>query len=104
MSQASTPREWCLTEDQEDLLLMFLSAPGEILTTKELMDEFYPDDEYETGTPAPAKLRVMIMRIRDLLTWLADEYDLPREPALNTKRGQGWTMPKKSAKMVRELL
>lgn len=85
------PDEWGLSEQQEIVIGSLIDDAGRFIPACEFCNALYPDDKtYEVGDPAPAKLRVLVQRCRDIVAELTNE-----RVKIETKRGKGWRLTKK---------
>lgn len=66
MEQFELPSSWNLSEQQELVIGSLLDDAGRYLSAKCLCDALY-GGVHTTKQPAPAKLRVLIQRCRDIL-------------------------------------
>ena len=92
-NEFEVPNEWGLSDQQEIIIGSLMDDAGKFIPAYELCNGLYPDDKkgYEAGCPAPAKLRVLVQRCRDIV------HDLTNGKAsIETKRGKGWRVTKKS--------
>lgn len=92
MSDFEIPPQWGLSEQQECVIGSLIDDAGNYAPPYQLCAVLYPNDPpYAKGAPAPAKLRVLVQRCRDIV------YDLTDGRAeIETKRGKGWRVTKKS--------
>ncbi len=91
------PRAWKLTENQDFIIGSLADDAGTYITTYEFCKELYGGAE--KGMPAPAKLRVLIQRCREILS---DETD--GKVKIEGKRGSGWIMTRKNAARLRNIV
>lgn len=99
MDPFEIPESWGLSAQQECLIGSLLDEAGEYLSADDLCDALYPDDVREEGAPAPAKLRVLIQRCRDILHELSGG-----RADIEGKRGTGWRITKKGRVILRNLV
>lgn len=83
------PEKWGLSPQQITVIELLMLNPGKYVSSLELCYELY--DEKTTG-PAPAKLRMLVQRCRDIL------YDKvgSRVPIVG-RRNSGWKITRKGA-------
>lgn len=84
------PEEWGLSEQQEVVIGSLIDDAGSYIPPYELCRALY-DGKFKKGCPAPAKLRVLMQRCRDILHDLTEG-----KVRIETRRGQGWRITKKS--------
>lgn len=84
------PDEWGLSEQQEFVIGSLIDERGKYVPPFELCNELY-DEEYEAGAPAPAKLRVLMQRCRDIVADLTSG-----RVEIETRRGKGWRITKRA--------
>ena len=92
LEEFEVPDEWGLSEQQEVVIGSLIDERGKYIPPYALCAALYPnDDRYEPGSPAPAKLRVLVQRCRDIVSALTDD-----RSEIETKRGKGWRITKRS--------
>ena len=85
------PDEWGLSEQQEVVIGSLIDERGKYIPPCELCNALYPDDKtYKAGSPAPAKLRVLVQRCRDIVEDLTEG-----RAEIENKRGKGWRITKR---------
>lgn len=87
--QFDVPESWGLSPQQEDLIGTLLDEAGEYVSPADLCDIIY-EEEMPDDAPAPAKLRVLVQRCRDIVFELSDG-----KAEIETRRGKGWRITKK---------
>jgi hypothetical protein len=92
------PESWGLSEQQEFIIGSMADEPGVWQSAYDFCLQLY-DDEAEATMPAPAKLRVLIQRCREIL-----DKHTGVEVVIVGKRGSGWHMTRKSAAKLRILV
>ena len=91
------PVWWGLSDQQSFVIGTLMDKPGKFTSPYVLCDELYPDDGVDEGDPAPAKLRVLVQRCRDIVEGISDS-----EAEIETKRGKGWRITRKSHAILAE--
>ena len=81
------PEEWELSEQQELVIGSLVDYAGEYISPAEFCFALY-DEEIEG--PAPAKLRVLMQRCRQILDEITGE-----QVDIEVKRNKGWRITKK---------
>lgn len=80
------PDEWGLSERQEVVIGSLIDARGAYIPAFELCNALYVDDApYKRDDSAPAKLRVLMQRCRQIVDDLSAE-----RTRIAGKRGKGW--------------
>lgn len=91
------PEWWGLSEQQEFVIGTLMDMPGKFVAPYVLCNGLYLDDKAKKGDPAPAKLRVLLQRCRDIIEGLTGS-----EAQIETKRGKGWRVTRKSHAILSE--
>ncbi len=91
------PEAWGLSEQQDFIIGSLADEPGVYQSAYDFCEELY--GHAEPGMPAPAKLRVLIQRCREILH---DETD--GKVKIEGKRGSGWYMSRKSLAFLRKVI
>lgn len=91
------PEEWGLSEQQEVVIGSLIDDAGSFIPPYELCRALY-EGKFKKGCPAPAKLRVLVQRCRDILAELTDG-----KVEIETKRGKGWRITKKGRMILANL-
>ena len=91
------PVRWGLSEQHEFIIGSLADEPGTYISAYEFCDELYGDAD--PGMPAPAKLRVLVQRCREILHGKTDGRVL-----IEGKRGSGWYMSRKSVAILRNIV
>lgn len=92
VEEFEVPDEWGLSEQQEFLIGSLIDERGKYVQAYQLCNELYLDDRpYDPGEPAPAKLRVLVQRCRDIVADLTNG-----RSKIDTMRGKGWRITKRS--------
>lgn len=94
--QFEIPEEWNLSDQQDVVIGSLLDDAGEYISAAELQDALY-GEKVEPGSAAPAKLRVLIQRCRDIVYELSDG-----KVEIETRRGKGWRITKKGRLILRK--
>ncbi len=95
--EVELPRAWGLSEQQDFIIGSLADEPATYLSAFEFCEELY--GEAEPGMPAPAKLRVLIQRCREILHEETDG-----RVKIEGKRGSGWYMSRKSVAILRKIV
>ena len=87
--QFKIPKAWALSPQQELVIGSLLDDAGRFVSPAELSAALYPDDPIDDGMSAPAKLRVLVQRCRQLL----DDHTGGIVPSVS-RRNSGWKITK----------
>lgn len=90
------PPEWELSPQQEVVIGSLIDEAGDYISAADFCDALY--DENCPG-PAPAKLRVLIQRCREILEELTGD-----QVQVETRRYKGWRITKKDRIILKRLL
>ena len=93
------PEAWGLSPQQELVIGSLLDDAGRFLSPAELSEALYPDDPVDDDMRAPAKMRVLIQRCRELM-----EIHTGGLVTIVTRRNSGWKVSKKSRLMVQKAI
>jgi len=94
-SQFNLP-DW-LSPQQETVLKMFLGSPGTYVSTEDFCQALY-NEKREKG-PAPAKLRVLIQRCRDIVSEITKG-----KVDVTIRRNSGWKISRKDVLLFKRYL
>ncbi len=92
----SLPDSWGLTKQQDDVIGGLIDNSGEYMTAATLCRCVY--SEVHTG-PAPAKLRVLIQRCRELVNKFSGD-----RVSILVKRNSGWKITETDADIMRKII
>ena len=84
MKEFELPTNWGLSEQQELVIGSLLDDAGRYLSAKALCDALY-SGSMSKNQPAPAKLRVLIQRCREILHKLSKGV-----VTIDVRRNSGW--------------
>lgn len=90
MRTYTVPKKWGLTLIESEVICLLIDYPGEYITVREMCGLVYGED-LDRGTPAPAKLRVLVQRCRRIVENVAG---LTVE--IEIKRGKGWRISRRN--------
>lgn len=82
------PKSWGLSPQQEVIIGSLIDEPGKFVSAEEFCHVLY--DEENGDKPAPAKLRVLVQRCREIVSGLSDGV-----VQIESKRGSGWRLSRK---------
>jgi len=86
------PDEWGLSEQQEVIIGSLIDERGKYIPPSDFCNALYIDDKpYAKGAPAPAKLRVLMLRCREIVKQLTEG-----RAKIDTMRRKGWRITKKA--------
>ncbi len=92
------PETWGLTPMQEVVIGSLIDEAGTYITPADLHKELY-EEKLPKGAPAPAKLRVLVQRCRDILLRLSGG-----KVEIVTKKRAGWKITKAGRSQLRKLV
>lgn len=90
-SPTHIPNSWLLSAKQELVIRSLIDAPEEFQSPEELCEALY----HEHHVSAPAKLRMLIQRCREIIYQLTDG-----EVEVYTRRGKGWRLTRDGASVL----
>ncbi len=93
------PNDWKLSERQELVIGSLADEPGEWISAYDFCVALYGKKGCKPGMAAPAKLRVLVQRCREIL-----EEEAGSKVKIEGKRGSGWFMSRKSAAILRNIV
>lgn len=85
-----TPDWWGLSHQQDIVIGNLIEADGHWISPFQFCDALYEekgDEEFVPYMVAPAKLRVLVQRCRDIVGEITDD-----KAVIITKRGTGWRL------------
>lgn len=98
MEQFELPNSWGLSEQQELVIGSLLDDAGRYLSAKVLCDALY-GGAMKTKQPAPAKLRVLIQRCRDILHTRSKGL-----VKIDVRRNSGWKITKHNREVLQNIV
>ena len=90
------PEDWQLSEHQEIVIGSLLDNPGEYISAAEFCDALYGE---ECPGPAPAKLRVLIQRCRQIIFGISNG-----RAKIESRRFKGWRITKKDRMILKKMV
>ena len=93
------PEDWGLSAQQELMIGSLLDEAGRFISPAELSAALYPDDPIDDGMRAPAKMRVLIQRCRELM-----DKHTGGIVTIVTRRNSGWKISKKSRLLLQKFI
>lgn len=90
MNAYTVPERWGLTLIESGIICLLIDYPGEYITSREMCKLVY-GETLGHGTPAPAKLRVLVQRCRRLVEDIAGSV-----VEIEIKRGKGWRISRRN--------
>ena len=88
----TVPREWGLSPQQEFVIGSLIDSSPRYLSADHMCRELY---EEECPGPAPAKLRVLMMRCREIVEELTNG-----KGKIQIRRNKGWWVSEKTRKLL----
>lgn len=96
------PKEWNLSIQQDYVLGILADYPSKYISPQEMCSELY-DEKYEkpkyNKMPAPAKLRVLVQRCREILNIRTNN-----KVKIEIVRNTGWRMTEESVTELRRII
>ena len=96
--QFEIPKEWDLSPQQEVVIGSLIDDAGEYISPLEFCEALYDDYDPEEKA-APAKLRVLVQRCREIVSELTEG-----AVKIEVRRNKGWRITKKSRIILKRLV
>jgi len=98
MKEFELPGEWRLSDQQELVIGSLLDEAGRYLSPKSLGEALY-DEPMRLKQPAPAKLRVLVQRCRQILHDRTDGV-----VTIEIRRNSGWKITEHNRKVLQKII